>query len=184
VPGPRYDPTTARRLVAEAKAEGWDGKVRLLYSTSPVPTNSGLAIQAMLQTVGIDAQIDGGKETAAVVQQVAVSKDFDVAGWSLAVTSDDGALWALSANLLSTSATNRVGFKNAVVDQALKDLRVASTDGEKQAAFKRIVEQINAELPFVPLWKVEEFIVYAPRLHDLVPTMKTVVYFDKAWLQR
>jgi peptide/nickel transport system substrate-binding protein len=184
VPGPRYDPTTARRLVAEAKAEGWAGKVRLLYSTSPVPTNTGLAIQAMLQTVGIDAQIDGGKETAAVVQQVAVSKDFDVAGWSLAVTSDDGAVWSLAANLSSTSASNRVGFKNAVVDQALKELRIATTDGEKKAAFKKIAEQVNAELPFLPLSKVEEFIVHAPQLQGLVPTMKTVVYFDKAWLQR
>ena len=31
VPGPKYDPEAAKKLVTEAKAEGWDGKVRLLW---------------------------------------------------------------------------------------------------------------------------------------------------------
>jgi len=36
VPGVKYDPTTARRLVQEAKAAGWDGKIRVLVSKSGI----------------------------------------------------------------------------------------------------------------------------------------------------
>ena len=61
VPGPSYDPETAKKLVTEAKAAGWNGTVRLLFVNTQVSRDIGLAVQTMLQTVGINAH-DGDQQ--------------------------------------------------------------------------------------------------------------------------
>src|SRR4029079_12857808 len=42
VPGPKVDVEAAKKLVTEAKAAGWDGKLRLLYNSSPTAAAIGL----------------------------------------------------------------------------------------------------------------------------------------------
>jgi peptide/nickel transport system substrate-binding protein len=184
VAGPKYDPEAAKKLVAEAKAAGWDGKMRLLYNSSPTASAIGLATQTMLQAVGIDASLDTGKDTTAQVNQVVVLKDYDVTGWGIAISPDDGALWGLTQNLFSTSASNRVGLKNAIVDQALKDLRTAKTDDEKKALYKKIAEQVALELPIVPFAKIEEYTAWNAKVHGVLQTGRGGVLFDKAWLEK
>src|SRR5690606_26664866 len=112
VEGPAYDPDLAKRLVEEAKSEGWDGKVRLLYNNAPSAQAIGLAVQTMLQSVGIDAELDTSKDITQQIAQVAVQRDFDVAGFGVAISNDDGAMAAFAQNLSSTSPSNRTGFKS------------------------------------------------------------------------
>jgi peptide/nickel transport system substrate-binding protein len=92
VEGPKYDPALAKRLVSEAKAAGWDGKLRILENNTPQRTAAGLATQTMLQAVGIDVQLDTTKDSQGQIAQVTTAKDFDMAGWGFALTSDDGAV--------------------------------------------------------------------------------------------
>src|SRR5690606_32467993 len=137
----------AQRLADEAKAEGWDGNVRLVYTNAPTAQAIGLAVQTMLEAVGITAMVDTSKPTAEHIQTVVVQKDFDMSGWGYAIASDDGAMAALAQNLQSTSPSNRVGFKSEAVDQALTDLRAAETDDDKVAAFRTIAEEVAREIP-------------------------------------
>ena len=184
VPGPKLDVELAKKLVNEAKAAGWDGKLRLLYNNSPTAAAIGLAVQTMLQNVGITATLDTSKATNDQVAQVTVLRDFDVTGWGLAIPPDDGALWALTQNFNSTSPSNRIGFKSTVVDQALKDIRVAKTDDEKKAAYKKISEVMTAEVPALPFAKLEEFIAWAPTVKGVVQTHRGGIYLDKAWIDK
>ena len=141
----------AKDLVTEAKAEGWDGKVRLLYNNTPTAVNVGQAAQTMLQAAGIEAELDTTKDTPNQIAQVAVAKDFDVVGFGIAVSSDDGAMAALAQNFSSTSPSNRVGYKNPTVDQALKDLRAAATDEEKTEQFGIIATELSRDVPGLDL---------------------------------
>jgi peptide/nickel transport system substrate-binding protein len=184
VAGPKYDPETAKKLVADAKAAGWDGKLRLLFNSSPIAQNVGLALQTQLQAVGIDASLDVSKDTVAQITQVAVSKDFDVTTWGLAIAPDDGALWALAQNLSSTSPSNRVGYKNPAVDQALVDIRVATTDDQKKAGYKKIAEAVAADLPFLVWSKVEEYTVFSSKVHGVVQANRAMVLFSQAWIEK
>jgi ABC-type transport system substrate-binding protein len=143
VAGPKFDVEAAKKLVTEAKNAGWDGKLRLLYNSSPTAAAVGLATQTMLQNVGMTVALDTSKDTNAQIVQVTSLKDFDVTGWGMAIPPDDGAVWALAQNLASTSTSNRIGFKSSVVDQALKDIRQAKTDDEKKAAYKKIAEVVH-----------------------------------------
>jgi peptide/nickel transport system substrate-binding protein len=163
---PKYDPDAAKRLVAEAKAGGWDGKVRLLFQNSA--QNLGLALQTMLQAVGIDAQLDATKDTAGVVAQYLTGRDFDIVGTGTSISPDDGGAVQLAQNFASTSASNVTGFKSAVADAAFKELRGAATDAQKTAAYK----------------KTEEYIIWTPKVHGIVGTMKSTILLDKAWMEK
>jgi peptide/nickel transport system substrate-binding protein len=184
VAGVKYDPETAKRLVNEAKAAGWDGKLRLLYNSSPTAQAIGLATQTMLQAVGMTVTLDTSKDTNGQVAQVTVLRDFDVTGWGLAIPPDDGAVWALAQNFNSTSTSNRIGFKSSVVDQALKEIRQAKSDAESKAAYKKIAEVMAAEVPALPWAKIEEFIAWPSNIKGMRQTNRSGVVFDKAWIDK
>jgi peptide/nickel transport system substrate-binding protein len=184
VAGPKFDVEAAKKLVADAKAAGWDGKLRLLYNSSPTAAAIGLATQTMLQNVGMTVALDTSKDTNAQIAQVTGLKDFDVTGWGMAIPPDDGAVWAIAQNFASTSTSNRIGFKSSVVDQALKDVRQAKTDDEKKAAYKKIAEVVTAEVPVLPFAKVEEFIAWQTNIKGMRQTNRSGVLFDKAWIDK
>ncbi|HEV8296651.1 MAG TPA: ABC transporter substrate-binding protein [Acidimicrobiales bacterium] len=184
VAGPKYDLDTAKRLVQEAKSAGWDGKLRLLFNNTPFGQSVGLTLQTMLQLAGIDAQLDTSKSTTDMSLQVTTQKDFDLAGWGIALSPDDGAMAGLAQNFSSTSPTNRVGYKNAVVDQALKDIRAAKTDDDKKAAYKKIAEAIHTDLPIVVWSKIEEFNTWSAKVHGIVPMGRAIVLFHQAWIEK
>jgi peptide/nickel transport system substrate-binding protein len=184
VAGPKYDTEAAKKLVNEAKAAGWDGKLRLAFPRTTTGEANGIATQTMLQAVGIDAQLDTTKDAAAIANAVIVNKDFDVAVWGLSFSSDDGAFVSLASNFLSTSGANRSGYKNAAVDQAINDLRKATTDDQKKAAYKIIAEHVANDVPMLPIFKLEYFFVWSDKVHGIAPTSRNVLLWDKAWMEK
>jgi peptide/nickel transport system substrate-binding protein len=183
-PGAKVDVEQAKRLVTEAKAAGWDGRLRLLYNSSPTAQAIGLATQTMLQNVGMTVTLDTSKTTVDQVAQVTVLRDFDVTGWGLAIPPDDGAVWALAQNFHSTGTSNRVGFKNATVDAALREIRQSKSDAETKAAYKKIADAITAEVPALPWAKIEEFIAWQSNVKGMRQTNRSGVLFDKAWIDK
>jgi len=184
VAGPKVDVEAAKKLVTEAKAAGWDGKLRLLYNNTPTGAAIGLATQTMLQAAGMVVTLDTSKDTTGQVAQVTVLRDFDVTGWGMAIPPDDGAVWALAQNFASTSPSNRIGFKSTVVDQALKDIRQAKTDDDKKLAYKKIAETMTAEVPALPWAKIEEFIAWPSNVKGVRQTHRSGVFLDKAWIDK
>jgi peptide/nickel transport system substrate-binding protein len=183
-PGAKVDIEAAKKLVTEAKAAGWDGKIRILYNSSPTGQAIGIAVQTMLQNVGMTVTLDIGKTIVDQIAQIQTLKDFDVTGWGLAIPPDDGAVWALAQNFHSTGVSNRVGFKNATVDQALKEIRQAKSDAEAKAAYKKVTDAIAAEVPALPWAKIEEFIAWPANVKGVRQTNRSGVTLDKAWIDK
>ena len=69
VPGPKVDIEAGKKLVAEAKAAGWDGKIRLLAGTSPEGQAIGLTVQTALQAIGMTVQSEN-VDTATNTQRI------------------------------------------------------------------------------------------------------------------
>lgn len=183
VPGPKYDPEAAKKLVAQVKSEGWDGKIRVLAGNNPEGQALGLAIQTMLQAVGMDPQTDY-VDTATNTQRVFVEKNYDIASHGMAITADDGGPLNLLQNFETKSAANRTGYSNPVVDKAIKDLRSAKTDAEKTALYKIVAENIAKDVPIVPLWNAEYTIAASAKVHGLVSNGRLNVLFNEAWLEK
>ena len=184
VPAPKYDPDLAKKLVAEAKTEGWNGEVRMLYNNAPFAVDVALTTQAMLEAVGIKTIVDTSKDTTAHVVQVTTQRDFEMTGWGTTITNDDGAAAALAQNLSSTSTSNRVGYNNPIVDQALKDLRKAKDDTEKKAAYKIILEQVYKDVPMYAWSKIEARIIWTDKIHGITPNHSGVFFLHKAWMEK
>jgi peptide/nickel transport system substrate-binding protein len=183
VDGPKYDPTEARRLVAEAKAAGWDGKIRLLSANTPEGQAWAEAVRAQLATVGMDVQADTTKSTAEIVAQVLVQRDFDLATWGYSILSDaDSAYPALSGSF--GSKEKRYGYGTAEFDAAVDLLRTADTDAKRTEAFKKISELWVRDLPAHVITSLEQGLIFTPKLHGVQRTAYTNFIFDKAWLER
>ena len=184
VPGPTFDLEKAKSLVAQAKTEGWNGTVRLLFTNSAVDANAAISLEGMLKAAGINAVVDTSKDSAGEQGIVTGSKDFDLARWGTAIGPDDSALWSLAQALQTGVASNRVGFKSAAVDQALKDLRAAKDDNAKKAAYKIIAEEFNAQVPWINYSAVETLKAFSPKVHGVTGSHRQYVYFDKAWMEK
>ena len=78
----------AKSLVEELKAEGWDGKIRLVCPNT-VP-DAPVAYEAALEAAGmdVDSQVS---DTNTHIAAVAVNKDYDLACWGLNIS--DSAIW-------------------------------------------------------------------------------------------
>ena len=184
VPGPKYDLEAAKKLVADAKAAGWNGSVRVLFTNSANDLNAAVALEGMLKAAGINATVDTSKDSTAEQAVVTTAKDFDLARWGTSIGPDDSAIWAIAQNMASTSTSNRPGFKSLLVDQAVKDLRSAKTDDQKKAAYKVVAEEYNAQLPWLNFTAVETLKAFSPKVHGVVASHRNFVFFDKAWMEK
>ena len=97
---------------------------------------------------------------------------------------DDGAVWALAQNFNSTSTSNRVGYSNPLVDQALKDLRKAKDDAEKTAAYKIIAEQVYKDMPMYTWSKIEARVIWNSKVNGIVQNHSGVFFLHQAWLEK
>jgi peptide/nickel transport system substrate-binding protein len=179
---PKADPEAAKKLVAAAKARGWDGKLRIVCNAnSPSRVNATLAVETMLKAVGIDVNVVSVADTAAVVAQVITKKDYDLACWGLTGTPDDWSQVQIDSFLRSTSASNRTGYSSAAMDANLLALRTANTDAAKAAAYNKIAEQWYADVPGLVLTSLNMRVVWSNKVHGIAGGSISTVLFDKAW---
>jgi peptide/nickel transport system substrate-binding protein len=183
VPGPKFDLELAKKLTQEAKAGGWNGNVNVLFTNSQLGRDVGQAVTTMLQAAGMNPTLDL-QESTVQQQRVASTKDFDIATWGISVSPDDYAIFALAQNLRSDAPSNRVGFKSAAVDQALKDVRAAKTDEARKAGYKVIAEEVAKQVPFLTFAAIEEYNAYSSKVQGVIGGGRSYVFFDKAWLEK
>ena len=181
VEGRKYDPAEARRLLGEAKAQGYDSKIRVLAANTPEGTSWGVAVQTMLQAVGFDVALDTSKDGQSVVSQVLVQQDYEIAQWALGVTDEsDGNYLPLA----QTFAGKRYGYGPQDMLDAVDKLRTATNDSERVAAYKGISDIWIRDVPSHVTNSVMFAWVYASKVHGPLRTSIQDVLLDKAWIER
>jgi peptide/nickel transport system substrate-binding protein len=182
---PPYDVAQARKLVTDAKAAGWNGRVRLTCGVEDQQrANEALTIQAMLKDAGID--VDTTRASVKVSEQVddvITKKDFDTACWGLQNTPDDNAIAQLDQFLRSTSGSNRTGYKNPAMDAILSELKAAGTDQARVAASKKLADLWATDLPGIPIFHTPQGVYWTSKVHGIKGTALSAAAFDKAWIE-
>jgi peptide/nickel transport system substrate-binding protein len=182
VPGPKYDPDTAKKLVTEAKAGGWDGKIRVLAANTAEGQAWAQAVATQLAAVGMTPDVDTTKTTAVIVPQVQLQRDYDLATFAYAVLGDaDSAYPGLVAAF--NSKDKRYGYGNAEMDAAMDLMRVADTDAKRTEAFKQFTEIFNRDAPGAIITPLDYALVYTSKLQGVQRTAQAEFHFDKAWLK-
>jgi peptide/nickel transport system substrate-binding protein len=181
LPAPNVE--EAKKLVTAAKAAGWDGKIRLACTNTPARLATSQYIKASLEAVGMTVDdTKTGVDVNAILGEVITKKDYDLACWGLQFSPDDGTVQQIESFLRSTSASNRTGFKSTPIDGIISELKKATTDEAKTAAYKKIADIWSTDAPSVPLAHVEERIVWTAKVHGVSTTAQSQVLLAKAWI--
>ncbi len=129
VPGPPVDAARAAQLVKEAKADGWDGSIRLYSVSDEVGQALGLSVSAMLTAVGMDVALDTSFTPQTLLTKVIVNRDYDLVIWGSAFTENPDGNFVSFQGSFGSAASQRGfrGFSSDAMDAGIAALQVAGT---------------------------------------------------------
>lgn len=180
VGGVSVDLTEAKKLLDEAKADGYDGTITYMDGTDPTSRAEAVATKAMLERVGFTVKFDFVASVADQIQKMYVDHSFDLARGALSVQENDPYV-RLQSNFNSTSFGNASGYANPAMDAALVKLQAAGTDAEAQAALDTIQTLVNDTVPVVNVGAAAVFLPWQADVHGVVPTVNNMLLFGSAW---
>lgn len=174
------DEAEAKKLVEEAKADGFDGTVRYMDGTDPTSRAESVATKALLERVGFKVDIEGVASIADQIQKIYVEQDFDLSRGATSVSESDP-YQRLQTSLSSTSPSNALGYANPDMDAALVELQAAGTDDAAQTAIDKIVTIWNETVPAVVVGANATYIAWDQDVHGMVSTSEQMMLLGEAW---
>jgi peptide/nickel transport system substrate-binding protein len=181
IEGPEHDPALAARLVQEVKDEtGWDGRIRLLCNDLTDRRDAALAIESLLNAVGMRVQTTIGT-TAELIAGVITNRDYDLACWAAAYTESD--VWFNLSIFTSGSPTNYSGIQDEQMDAVLTRLQAAGTLEERRDALRAMQERWNEIVPSAIWGAAETYVAHTDRVHGLIPTVRQTFLFHNAYVE-
>ncbi|MGO4202718.1 ABC transporter substrate-binding protein [Rhodococcus sp. TAF43] len=181
VAGPAYDPEAAKKYLAEAKADGYDGKLTYVGLNDPAAQRGALAFQSMLQAVGFTVEIVWATNINDLVKKTFVQYDYDVSYSGFNVL-DESPFVRLYGNLFSESPSNALGYKNPQMDALLSKLQTAPTDEARLGVVQEIQTLVNDTAPMVVTGAGKYFIPWSKNVHGITPSADGILLFGDAWL--
>lgn len=181
VTGTDYDPDKARELLEEAKADGFDGRLEFVTPSEPFAMDSALAIQASLNSVGFDIELDPVASAADGSNRVFNERDFDLNRAAFAFL-DDAPILRAQGSMGSTSSNNPHGYADDEMDGLLEELWTATDDSATEAALSKIQERMNETVPYVIIGPMSVLSFWHQDVHGLQRTIDNIWLFDKAWI--
>lgn len=184
LPGVPYDKAKAERLIAQVKRDtGWDGTLKVVCTNTPQQRAIPVALQALLQPLGITLDVTNDVDTNGLITAVVVKKDFDLACWSMPFQPEK-AFQSAFTFAFSKSPSNQGGLDSPEMDAAVQGLRSASSEADLSAALQRFNEVYNQTVPAVILDAQQFNIYYRSSVHDVVAGGGATVLLDKAYVSR
>lgn len=176
-----HDPDRAAALLAEAKADGYDGRLTYLATADPSAQEAAQAVQASLGAVGFDVQVDTAPTVTDQVRRMYIDHDFDITRSGEGLLDEDPFL-RLYSSLGSDSANNASGYADDQMDALLTEVKTAPTDDERRAVIGRIQERFDATVPYAVLGPSTVLVAWDPDVRGVVRSVDNIVLFDRAWV--
>jgi peptide/nickel transport system substrate-binding protein len=184
LPGPTYDPELAAQLVAEARADGWDGSIRLYSVSDEVGQALGLTVSAMLTAAGMDVQLDSTFEPLPLTLEVIINHNFDLVIWGSGFTENPHGNYVTLMGGYSTGAeqSGYRGYSNPDMDAAIAALEVADSDAGVTEAYSMLAEVWNEDVPALALNELENALITRPGLAGVEATSNSSFLLSGAWV--
>ncbi|MEW2352180.1 ABC transporter substrate-binding protein [Spirillospora sp. NPDC029432] len=182
-PALAYDPEKARRLLKEAKADGYDGKVSWLDGQDPASRTTALAVKAMLENVGFDVELDLVRSIADQTAKVAVRKSYDISGWGMSWR-EAGPFGRMYATL-HTKGNARFGMPaSPEMSGLIEELQSAETPEAERAVMGRIQQRWNEDVPALVFGPQPELLAWQKEVRGVIGSVNSMVLLDDAWIAR
>jgi peptide/nickel transport system substrate-binding protein len=175
------DPEKARELVAEAKADGFDGKVKYVDGADKASRATAVAVEASLEAVGFEVDVHLARSVQEQIVTVAVERDYDLAGWGISWR-EAGPFGRMFATLHSKGNLTVGMPTGAGFDELFAEFQAAATPEEQRDVIARIQEEWNEQVPAVVFGPMPEFMAFGPQLRGVTDTTNSMVLLDDAWL--
>lgn len=179
--GLAHDVEEAQKLLEEAKADGYDGKLEMLIGPGPALQNRALAFKAQMEVVGFEVEIDQVQAIADQITRIAATQDYDITAWAHNFREGDP-LAKMYSTLHSQGNQTYGGYTSPEFDQILEDFEAATTFEEQQAVLERLQEQMNEDVPFVVWSGKHEVNIWNDNVHGVIGSGNTMVILGKAWV--
>jgi len=177
IPEPERGTDVAKGLVDQLKAEGWDGKIRLICNNAPI-ADMPVAEEAALEAAGMDVDLTVTDVTK-LIAAVTVDKDYDLACYGINVS--DSTVWRqLGFNFRSTSTSNRLGYGSPEMDAALDALFAAPDHDATVKAVADVAAVWAKDIPMAIIGATDEGIAVREGVTGIQQTQQTVFLFQDA----
>ncbi|MEU1436830.1 ABC transporter substrate-binding protein [Streptomyces sp. NPDC005786] len=173
----------AKKLLAEAKKDGYDGAVTYMDGTDPVARAKGVVTKAMLERVGFTVKLDLVSSIADRTSKTYVEHDFDISRGAASISESDP-YHRLQSVLNSTSYGNPGGYANPRMDALLVRLQAAESDAAAQKILDEVQTLFNEDVPLVNLGASAAFTAWGEKVHGVVPTDEYMTLFGEAWISK
>jgi peptide/nickel transport system substrate-binding protein len=184
VDGLKPDAAAAKKLIDEAKAEGFGGTVRVACTNQPERQALAQILDTQMKAIGLNPQVRADIDSTTQIGEIITKKDFDLGCWGVTVPNDDTGILGLVQNFWSASPTNRVGYANPEWDKAMNAALAAKDDATKKAAYKTLAEIWNKDLPSIVFETVVERVAWQNKVQGIVMNQSSMYYLDKAWVEK
>lgn len=175
------DPDEARRLLAEAKADGFDGTIKYVDGADKASRATAVAVKGSLEAVGFEVEVHLARTIQEQILTVAVDRDFDLAGWGVSWR-EAGPFGRMFATLHSKGNLS-VGMPTGGFDELFAEFQTGETPEAQRAVVGRIQEKWNEEVPAVVFGPTPELVLFGERLRGVVETTNSMVLLDDAWVE-
>jgi len=189
---PKFDPARGRQLLAVA---GWhpgpdgimqkDGKrlrLTILHLSGGVFLSLHQLLQAYLRAVGIDSELRGLEQAAAL--DALKRGDFDISANQINTASDPDVLYQVGHSTSIGTLWNTARYKNSTLDRLLAEARVTIDEGKRQELYRQIQVLFARELPYVPFYVQTDPFAMQAALEGVVYDVKSLPLFHAAFLRR
>lgn len=181
VAGSGYDPEAAERYLAEAVADGYDGRLTYAGLNDPGAQQSALAFQSMLEAVGFTVDIVYANSINDLVKRMYVQHDYDIgyAGFNIL---DESPFIRMYGNLSSASTSNVLGYANPDMDDLLLRLQTAPSDEARLGVVEDIQSLVNTTAPMVVVGSGKYFVPWSESVSGVTPSADGIMLFGDAWI--
>lgn len=174
-----FDQERAKDLLEEAKADGYDGKLTYIGQSDQASQTGAVTIEAMLEAVGFEVELDLLRNIADQTQRIYVTHDYDLAVSAMSIPDED-AYSRLATNLNSQSPQNPSGYANPEMDDLIAQLQSAEGDAATEL-LTQINELWQETVPGVAMAAGAFFIPWNDDVHGLTGTSEMLLLFGEAW---
>ncbi|WP_157977554.1 ABC transporter substrate-binding protein [Streptomyces triticisoli] len=171
----------AKKLVAEAKKDGFDGKLTYLGGTDPLNRTQAVITKSMLEQAGFTVKFDLATSIADRVKKTYVDHDFDLSRGASSVSEGDP-YHRLQISMNSKSFGNPGGYADPEMDKLLDVLHGAKDDQQRQKAIDDIQTRVNETVPMANLGASASLTAWGENVHGIVPTDEYMTLFGEAWI--
>lgn len=189
---PKFDPARARALLGEA---GWrpgadgimqkDGRrlrVVVVHLTGGVFLSLHQLVQAYLRGVGIEAELRGLEQAAAL--DALKRGEFDLSANQINTASDPDVLYQIGHSTSIGALWNTARYRNAGLDRMLDEARVTIDEEKRRSIYRQVQVLFARELPYIPFYVQTDPFAMQATLEGVVYDVKSLPLFHAAFIRR